>query len=293
MVEHRYGGPWTEIKLEAIEYYLRCYTPALSRGKRPFDLWYIDAFAGTGSRTHERVAGGLIERQPLELVTETLDGSARRALGVTPPFQHFRFIEEDADRCAALGRLKADFPQADIEVIRGDANTVLKALCGNRPWNEGQRSSSRGVVFLDPYAMDVEWTTLQALARTQLLDVWYLFPLQAVVRQLAHDLRGVGPKEAKLDLTLSEKWRDLYELQPARTDLFDNLEQTSRRTPNKMAIEGWFKRQLASSFAYVSQPLPILTRPGMQTFSLFLCVSNPSRAACDLAKKFVRYAIKL
>jgi hypothetical protein len=30
MVEHRYGGPWTEIKLEAVEY-LKCYTAALSR----------------------------------------------------------------------------------------------------------------------------------------------------------------------------------------------------------------------------------------------------------------------
>jgi hypothetical protein len=61
VIEHHYGGPWTEIKLDAVEYYLKCYTAALS--KVPFDLWYVDAFAGTGTRTSERrwrVGAGLL-----------------------------------------------------------------------------------------------------------------------------------------------------------------------------------------------------------------------------------------
>ena len=28
---HKFGGPWTEVKLDAVEYYLKCYTKALSR----------------------------------------------------------------------------------------------------------------------------------------------------------------------------------------------------------------------------------------------------------------------
>jgi three-Cys-motif partner protein len=290
MVEHRYGGTWTDIKLEAVEYYLRCYTAALS--KVPFDLWYIDGFAGTGTRTADREAGGLLEGKPIEIITETLDGSARRALGVTPPFHHFRFIEQDAARCAALDRLKAEFPTADIGVIRGNANVVLKEFCDSAPWIDAARSRSRGVVFLDPYALHVERSTLEALARTQLLDVWYLFPLQSIVRQLAHDYKGIGPKERRLDITLGPQWRDLYEVQPARSDLFDFSETSSTRIPSKSQIESWFKSQLESSFAYVSDPLPILTGPGLQAFSLFLCVSNPSNPAVDLAKKFVRHVMK-
>lgn len=52
MSKHIFGGPWTEIKLDAVEYYLECYTRALKRVG--FDLWYIDAFAGSGDRERER-----------------------------------------------------------------------------------------------------------------------------------------------------------------------------------------------------------------------------------------------
>jgi hypothetical protein len=48
MAEHTFGGPWTEIKLDAVHYYLGCYTKALKRVG--LDLSYIDAFAGTGTR---------------------------------------------------------------------------------------------------------------------------------------------------------------------------------------------------------------------------------------------------
>jgi hypothetical protein len=69
-VEHRFGGPWTEVKLDAVEYYLDCYSKAL--GSR-FDLWYFDAFAGTGERSEETIAGGILEGGPLRRRIETLD----------------------------------------------------------------------------------------------------------------------------------------------------------------------------------------------------------------------------
>jgi three-Cys-motif partner protein len=47
--DHEFGSQSTDIKLALIEGYLKAFTTALS-GKWP-ELWYIDAFAGTGSRT--------------------------------------------------------------------------------------------------------------------------------------------------------------------------------------------------------------------------------------------------
>jgi hypothetical protein len=76
--DHRFGGPWTEIKLDAVQYYLQCYTNALSR---TFMLWYIDGFARSGSRISKAVKGGLFERTPISVEHETLDGSARRPKG--------------------------------------------------------------------------------------------------------------------------------------------------------------------------------------------------------------------
>jgi hypothetical protein len=64
MIEHHFGGPWTELKPDAVCYYVECYTKALSR--KQFDLWYVEAFAGAGERTNERLFGGL-DQQPIEM----------------------------------------------------------------------------------------------------------------------------------------------------------------------------------------------------------------------------------
>lgn len=288
--EHSFGGPWTEIKLDAVEYYLGCYTNALEHW--PFDLWYIDAFAGTGSRAVERLAGGLFDGKPIEMKREILAGSARRALAVKPPFHHFIFIEENADRCAALEQLKSEHAGADIRIIPGDANKVLKDLIEQRLLSRQAKNMARGVAFLDPYALQVEWSTLVALAQTKILDVWYLFPIRDVVRQLATQFRGIGPKEPKLDLVLGPEWRELYRMPKPQADLFGNEDREPRRDATFDEIERWVQKRLASVFAYASSPLPILTEPGRQAFSLFLAVANPSRAAIDLAKYFVAHVTK-
>ncbi len=292
---HKFGGTWTEVKLDAVEYYLECYTKALNAVG--MDLWYIDAFAGTADRQATREIGGLLESTPVREVTETLDGSVRRALKVSPGFDHLVFIEKQPDRCEKLGQVREEYPDRDIVVLNGDANDELCKLAKKPPWSIRKGSKSRGVVFLDPYALQVEWNTLRELAATKKLDVWYLFPLRDVVRQLAHKLSGVGPKEPKLDRVLSPAWRDLYELpEPEGPQLFDTPDLFEPPEPVRDAssdqIEAWFKDQLDKEFSFVSQPLPIMTTPGRQVFSLFLCVGNPSTKATELARKFVRYVNK-
>ena len=154
----------------------------------------------------------------------------------------------------------------------------------------------RAVVFLDPYSLQVDWQTLKALAETRVMDVWYLFPLRDVVRQLAKKLSGVGPKEPKLDRVLSPAWRDLYNAPIVSQSAlqFDWLEsqEDSERQADVRQIESWFRAQLQTIFAYASEPLPLLTSPGRQAFSLFLAVSNPSRPAISLANHFARYVMQ-
>jgi three-Cys-motif partner protein len=293
--EHRYGGPWTEIKLDAVQYYLECYTKALKAFG--FDIWYIDAFAGTGSRVVERVTGGILG-EPAIVTKETLAGSVTRALQVRPAFDHYVFVEKQPTRCAALGDLQRSSPAADIRVIPGEANQVLRELVAQRPWRRRGQANSRGVVFLDPYALHVDWSTLQALASTEILDVWYLFPIRDTIRQLARNFEGIGPKEAMLDRVLGPEWRELYSIKPQVepiSDLFSArapVEPGLERVVSAPQFERWLQGRLQTEFRFVSDPLPILKTPSQQLFSLFLGVSNPSRAATDLAQKFVRHVNK-
>jgi three-Cys-motif partner protein len=291
--DHMFGGPWTEVKLDAVEYYLECYTKALSR---LFELWYIDGFAGTGERTQARVNGGLLG-QPLEVRIEVFAGSAKRALAVEPTFNHLVFIEQDPERCEALEALRRQHPDREIQILPGDTNDVLRTLIGRPPWTLKDKSAARGIVFLDPYAMQVEWKTLLALAETRVVDVWYLFPLQAVIRQLAHSFDGIGVKEPKLDRVLGPEWRALYDTPEEKPglplfDLIDREAPEKRRAATKRQVETWFHWRLASIFAYASEPLPILTTHGRQDFSLFLAVANRSEAAVKLAKQFAKHVNK-
>ena len=55
-VDHEFGGQHTELKLSIIEKYLRAFSSALQN--KFSELWYIDAFAGTGKRTVKVEARG-------------------------------------------------------------------------------------------------------------------------------------------------------------------------------------------------------------------------------------------
>lgn len=287
LVNHQFGGAWTEIKLDAVEHYLKLYTNALR--SLPFDLWYIDGFAGSGSRTVEVESGGLFDGGPLRTTTEQLAGSAKRALNVEPSFDGYVFIEENRRRFKALEALKEEFPEKAIYCIDGNANAELQAMCESN-WLKSKRSR-RIVVFLDPYALQVEWSTLTSLARSRIADVWYLFPIRDVTRQLARDFDAIDAhKTNALNRVLGPDWRELYETRTDRVySLFDQIEiettHTFRRA-QQLDIEHWFKGRLSGIFQWCSEPLPLLSDNGRQIFSLFLAISNPSRPAIDLAKRF-------
>jgi three-Cys-motif partner protein len=289
MEGHLFGGPWTEIKLDAVEYYLRFYTSALKF--RSMRLWYIDAFAGTGERVVEKEVGGLLEGKFIETEFETLAGSAKRALGVSPPFQDFVFIEKDPQRCAALHALQDLYKERRIQIRQGDANEELVHLFNSPPWasQNGANGPNRGVVFLDPYAMTVPWSTLSLLAKTQSVDIWYLFPLNAALRQLAHDYKAVdASKAASLDRIFgTSTWRtELYSTH--RQGNFFDLIEDSKRSVTGSGLEAWFKARLETEFRYVSTPLPLLSPNGAQLFSLFFAMANPSDKAIGLAKNCMK-----
>ena len=84
--DHEFGGVSTDLKLSMVQGYLSAFTTAL-RG-RFSELWYIDAFAGTGERTVrlEATAANLFDDEAPERV-ERRRGSAQIALDTKPSFE--------------------------------------------------------------------------------------------------------------------------------------------------------------------------------------------------------------
>lgn len=295
--EHRFGGPWTEVKLDAVEYYLKFYTQALKdkpSAENPFVLWYVDAFAGTGQRAIERVTGGLFEGTPAELKTVRLAGSVSRALGIVPAFQRFVFIEQRPEFCAALESLKTDHPERRIECVQGDANQILPLLFGSPPWT-GRRwgdTPHRAVVFLDPYNL-VDWSTLECLAATKAVDLWFLFPIASVLRQAARSFDAIDAyKAAYLDRAFgTADWRTQLYTPPAQAPLLADFVSAPTRG-GRPEVEAYVKKRLETLFPYVSQPLPLLLPEGAQLFSLFFAAANPSKPAITLARNCMSDLLK-
>lgn len=289
--KHEFGGPWTEIKLDAISEYLDFYQNALKNSG--FETWYVDAFAGTGERHAKVMKGGIFDDAPLEEVEEVLAGSVRRALQVSPPFTHYWFSEQRPTRVKALESLRAEHT-SEIIVRQGDANEQLRALFSSPPWvNHRDSWKQRAVVFLDPYGMSVGFDTLKMLAETKRTDVWYLFPRKAVIQQLANKSSGIDDdKRASLTRIFGcEDWNErFYQAQPLQADLFgasSTAESIRMATGNEIAA--FARERFGGIFKFVSDPIPLLIN-GRDFFELYCFSNNPP--AFNLIQRGVDHVVK-
>ena len=162
-----YGGSWTLEKLGILERYLDAYTTTLKN--QSFKLMYIDAFAGTGQVMLSNDDGD---------ATSFLRGSVQRAIEIeNKPFDKLIFIEKDPARCTDLENLCEAHPDRNTIIENSEANSFLRGL--REDWERW-----RGVLFLDPFATEVEWSTIETIAGFNALDTWILFPLSAIARML-------------------------------------------------------------------------------------------------------------
>lgn len=275
--EHAFGGIWTRIKLEALQNYLVAFNTALS--KQNFTRIYIDAFAGTG-RCDITVDGE----------KTSIDGSARRALAIDPPFNTYIFIELRAKKLAALKALEAEYPGKSINVIRDDANAALKTLCEKYAWR-----NERAVLFLDPFGMHVEWTTLQAIAKTGAIDVWYLFPYSGLYRQAAKnaDAMDSDKEESITRLLGTDEWRQVFYAPKRQGSLFGGDDGDEREADHRQMLN-FVSKRLKELFPAVTDPKILYQAgdsknpSGAPLFALYFAASNPSPKAYGLATKIAR-----
>ena len=296
---HVFGGSWTEVKLDAVSDYCHYFNKVLRdqpSAARPFERWYFDGFAGSGHRREVRGGAGLWEGLQAASTTVDLAGSVLKALEVDPHFDRLAFVEGHRGRFRSLEAIRDANPDRRITCLHGDANGKLAELFSAPPWSRQHsgRGSCRGLCFLDPYGMAVDWSTLELLADTRAVDVWYLFPLEAVSRQLAGSLHRVdGHKQRRLDEIFGTRtWREEIYRTNTTPDLFVEEITTETRVFDRGQIERYAQARLGSIFAYVSEPLPLLHDTGRQLFSLF-CVSNSSsERAIKLIRKGVDWVLK-
>jgi three-Cys-motif partner protein len=289
--QHQFGGSWTEEKLDRVRKYLSAYTTIFKQNPRAATLRtiYVDAFAGTGSRiaSSQPASPSLLLLDDLE--AEALQkGSAHIALEIEPPFDTYLFIEQVSERVIALERLREQFSHRaqQITILQENANAALRQWCRATDWR-----TSRAVVFLDPYGMDVEWATIEAIAQTRAVDMWLLFPLgQAVNRLLTRHRPPTGAWAQRLTRCFgTEAWREAFYRAPLQETLVGPA-AIREKDADFDAIGAFFVQRLATVFAQVVQePLPPRNTKNVPIYLLCFAAGNPKGAST--AVKIARHIL--
>lgn len=286
MATPSFVGAWTERKLSVVRHYLGRYAQALKN--QPFQRIYIDAFAGTGDRTNKRRETlPLLDLPEFDAIAK---GSARLALEVEPPFHRYIFVERATHRASELSALKSDFLNREIEIINADANDAITALCRATKWQ-----NTRGVVFLDPYGLQVSWNTLVAISQTGALDIWILFPSGiGLNRLLKRDGNLPQEWEETLDRSLGTRdWRSAFYRSEHEADLFDGVRAQTIKDADAVKLERFYLEQLGKIYPVVMDKPVRLTNSKSQTMYLLCFASaNKSPKVKELALKLARWATK-
>ena len=273
-----FGGPWTEKKLAILESYLDTYTTALKDQR--FNLWYIDAFAGAG-----RVE---LPDDDQNDMRHFVSGSAERAINIGgKPFDNLVFVEQDPERCAELENLQGKHGDRNIVIENSDANAYLSNL--DDDWR-----GRRGVLFLDPFATQVNWSTLERVASFQALDTWILFPVLAILRMLPQSRVPDEIDEAwvaRLNMVFGDdSWRNLYQ-ERRQPDLF--VAKAYEREPGIEGLLGIYKGKILDLFGnrFLQQSRTLRNSKNSALFEFMFCAGHPAgaRIAKDIAGHILRH----
>lgn len=280
MAKQKFGGAHTEEKLGKLDAYLKAYSTALKN--QGFRLVFFDAFAGTGDIQIGQDASLL----SVDEYSPFIKGSAHRALQLGVAFDEYVFVEKSRSKAKVLEELKNQYPliAPRISVRQADANEELLEFCSKTDW-----SKCRAVVFLDPYGNQVKWTTIEAIARTGAIDLWYLFPAGlGVHRQIGKDAKVHTTHQASLDEVLgTPDWRQTFIEEKEGIDLFGGTKELAKVATPK-SITHFMIERMGEIFegGVLEEWLPLGSK-GIHMYSLLFAWANPSEKA-KLAGKLAK-----
>jgi three-Cys-motif partner protein len=282
-------GQWAKDKLDRLGRYLHEYTKIMRKQRWCDGYYYIDAFAGPGqhevrSKAHSTARNLLLDvanfGQSQEEQRQFLAGSPRVALDIEYPFTGYVFVERSTTRVAALELLKTEYGKSRrIRIRQRDCNGFLCERVASNPqidWNK-----NRALVFLDPFGMQVPWSTLAALGGTKAIEVFLNFPVgMAIQRLLPRDTRKLtDQRRAMLDTYFgSPEWVGV--VYSKSTTLFgDEAERKVEQSGERLVK--WYRGRLKEAFGFVSKAALIRnTRSG---HLYYLMLASPNKTGVRIA----------
>jgi three-Cys-motif partner protein len=206
-------------------------------------------------------------------------------------FDRFVFGDRSPTKLQELRKAVSErFPDRasvpEIEFHAELADTLISKECTR------MGSADRAVMFLDPFGMQVSWSSIQQIAASGKIDLWYLAPTGIAINRLMK-LRGNIPEpwRRRLDEALGGSgWLEaLYDKGPQ--DLLGHR-QVQRESGYEPLIT-YFEAQWTKLFGGGALPHGLRLRRGNQLpYLLCFACSNPSGAARKPALAIAKHLIE-
>lgn len=286
--QENWGGSWTEEKLDAFEKYVKAYLTIMKNyaTKYGWNLFYFDAFAGSGSRETivEKVNDRevtLFEDDEIEEITEqaSYKGAAERVLGSDIDgfsFDYYYFVDKVEHSLQALEKkLKSIFPNKAncITFKPGDANEKIMELVNYAK----SHPKCAALVLLDPFGMQLNWETIRALKDIRHIDLWILVPSGVIInRLLTRSGKILCPErmEKSFGMPINEIQNYFYE-QVTEQSLFGEITRQQKRDNTINKIAQLYIDLLGKEFSYViKEPLVLKNSTNCPIFHFVFASHN-------------------
>lgn len=251
-------GYWSELKLEIVEKYGAAYTGAFANQKN-LKKFYIDAFSGAGVHVSKRTQA-------------QVEGSPARALKVSPPFDHFYFMDMDANKTAHLATLCAG--RTDVDIHTGDATLYLtRTLLPTIKYEK----FNRALCLLDPYGLHLDWEVMLQAGKSRAIDMFLNFPVMDMNRNAIWknpDQAPQGGVDRMNRFWGDESWKEAAYAESPQQNLFTSPDMVKQ---NNDAIVAGFRDRLrkVAGFPVVPEPLPMKNSNNAVVYYLFFASQKP------------------
>lgn len=284
-----FGGPWTKQKLFIIDEYLKAYSLILKKQK--VKRIYVDGFAGSGKTELKTSATENYEQETfLPDInfgdSETIEGSA--LLSLKYDFDEYYFLEIDTERIETLKRnISLEYPEKyqKVHFLNGDSNNALKDVIN------GITCYDRCLMFLDPYSLELKWSTLELISKCGVVDLWYLFPINSLSRLLPKNGKIIEKNKTIInDILGTTGWANTLYNESLQINIFGDVEY------DRVSWEefvGFVKSRFAEIFTYVSPDTKMLKNFAKKSPMFLLCfmMTNNSEKAKAAASRVVKSII--
>jgi three-Cys-motif partner protein len=246
-------GYWSELKLDIVEKYGSAYTKAFANQKG-LKKYYIDAFSGAGVHVSKRTRG-------------QVEGSPARALKVSPPFDHFYFIDMDADKTRYLATLCAS--RTDVDIHTGDSTPYLTQQL--LPTIQYEKYN-RALCLLDPYGLHLDWEVMLQAGQSRAVDMFLNFPVMDMNRNAIWRNPDQAPQEGIERMNRfwgDESWKQAAYAESPQHNLFSAPDLVKQSNDSVVAA---FRDRLkkVAGFKVVPEPLPMKNSNNAVVYYLFL-----------------------